>query len=110
MQKMMTDEIADAMPALYETDGKPDEERDVIAHWFSCIPGQGLCGWHWYGFEYDPETHEVFGFVHGFADEMGYFSIDEFEEINEKHGIEIIERDEHWDPITLAELKEQYKF
>lgn len=99
MQQMMTAEIEASAPALYETDGQGDEAI-VVAHWFS-----PLNGWDWYMTEYDPQTKQAFGLVKGFADELGYFSIAEFEEINESKGMEAIERDEYWTPKKLREVR-----
>ena len=97
MQKLITREIEGRTPRLYETDGQ-GREAIATAHFFSCS------GWDWYMTELDPETGEAFGLVKGFADELGYFSILEFEQINRRHGFQVIERDEHFRPCRLSEV------
>lgn len=103
--ELMPEELIEEMPALYDTEGEADEDRYVLAHWFSCVGG--LAGWDWYGLEYDKDEKTVYGFVHGYVDEFGYFSINEFESLNAV-GFDVVERDLYWDPITVAELKQQY--
>lgn len=87
MQELMPKEVAETVPPLYAT----EEEADPVARvkLFSCVSG-----WTWYVTEYDLETGEAFGFVEGFADEWGYFSIPEFEALNRSHGFNVVERDE----------------
>ena len=98
MQKLITREIERTTPGLYETDGQ-GMEATATAHFFS-----PLSGWDWYMTEYDPETGEAFGFCSGPFPELGYFSIREFEEINRRHGFELIERDAHFTPCRLSEV------
>lgn len=99
MQKMMTKAIEKAAPRLYEQDGMGDRAI-VHAHYFSCFSN-----WDWYMLEYDPDTREAFGIVKGFATEYGYFSIAEFEQLNEERGHEFVERDTHWEPTTVGALR-----
>ena len=101
MQKMMTKTISGKVPRLYQTDGQ-GREAVAYAHYFSCYGG--LSGFDWYMTEYDPETGEAFGLVKGYCTEQGYFSIDEFEHINRKHGFEVIERDMYFTPLKLSEI------
>ena len=98
MQRLMTREIEGRTPGLYATDGQ--EDPVVQAH-FYCI----LNHWDWYLTEYDPETREAFGFVHGFADEWGYFSLDEMEGVNRAQGFEVIERETPFEPKPLSECR-----
>lgn len=98
MQALLTREIEQATPMLYGTDGQ-GMEAAATAHFFS-----PLSGWDWYMTELDPETGEAFGLVIGFARELGYFSIRELDEINRRHGFELIERDAHFKPCKLSEI------
>ena len=66
-----------AIPARYEQEEV--EDPIVHAHMFSST------GWDWYLTEYDPESHEAFGYVRGLADEFGCFSVDEMDEVNRAH-------------------------
>lgn len=102
MQKMMTKEILDKVPRLYEQDGKGDDAI-IYAHYFSC-----WSNWDWYMLEYDPDTGEAFGIVKGFETEYGYFSLREFEELNRGRGIEIVERDIYWSPLTVGFVKSYF--
>jgi hypothetical protein len=99
MQKMMTKELASKMPPLYAQDGMGDKAV-AFGHWFSCWNG-----WDWYATEYDPDTQECFGLVRGFATELGYFSLYEFEELNKQRGFELVERDIYWSPKTIGEIR-----
>ena len=98
MQALMTEELAEGLPPLYATEG----EGDLVAlvHYFSC-----LNGWDWYLTEYDPETGEAFGFVRGFETEWGYFSLREMEELNHSRGLNVVERDEHFEPTRVSALE-----
>lgn len=99
MQKMMTKEIERKVPRLYATDGQGDDAI-AYAHYFSCVNN-----WDWWMTEYDPDTGEAFGLVKGFAVELGYFSLREFEELNAERGFEVVERDAWWQPKTLGQVK-----
>lgn len=102
MQKLITKAIQNKTPELYATEGQGKEAK-AQAHFFSCY--KGLAGFDWYMTEYDPEEKLAFGLVHGFDGfELGYFSIKEFEEINKKHGFNVIERDMYFDPCKLSDI------
>lgn len=62
MQELMTREIAEGLPRLYEQDGA--EDPTVYAHYFSCVNG-----WDWWLLEFDG-TDEAFGLV-GLLDPVG---------------------------------------
>lgn len=94
MQELMTREIAEGLPRLYEQDGS--EDPTVYVHYFSCVNG-----WDWWLLEFDG-TDEAFGLVEGYDDELGYFSIKEMEELNRQMGFAVVERDEHFEPKPLS--------
>lgn len=63
------------------------------------------CGsWTWFISEWDPETNECFGLVHGFEKELGYISLQELSEIPGplRIGLEV---DVWFKPTPLEELK-----
>lgn len=60
--------------------------------------------WTWYISEYDPETREAFGLVHGFEREYGYIYMPELVEFKGRFGLPI-ERDLHWKPRPMKELE-----
>ena len=64
-------------------------------------------GWTWYASEFDGED-TFFGFVIGFEPELGYFSLSELESVRGPLGLPI-ERDLHFEPKTLKELKDHYE-
>ena len=88
MQELMTREIAEGLPRLYEQDGA--EDPTVYAHYFSCVNG-----WDWWLLEFDG-TDEAFGLVEGYDDELGYFR---------QMGFAAIERDEHFEPKSLSAVR-----
>jgi hypothetical protein len=63
--------------------------------------------WTWYASEFDGEDI-FFGLVSGFAVELGYFSLSELQAVKGPLGLPI-ERDLHFKPQTLKDLKEKHK-
>lgn len=63
--------------------------------------------WTWYASEFDGENI-FFGLVIGFMPEFGYFSLSELEDALGPLGLPI-ERDLHFDPKSLRELRDHYK-
>jgi hypothetical protein len=97
--ELMTKEIEKAFAKQGDTSQKEAEEVKVIAKYFSCFNG-----WTWYATEYDPQTKIFFGYVRGVEDELGSFSLQEFEDINKEKGMSFIERDLYFGTEhTLAE-------
>lgn len=96
--KLMTKEIEKVMPALYDTDGVPADEKSVPLKMFT--PDSSF---RWYMLEYDRDERVFFAFVtsHLCPDgELGYVSLDELEELRGPMGLPV-ERDLHWNPDTL---------
>lgn len=104
MKKMV--EMND-IPRLYETDdGSEIGEKMIYAHFFS-----PLNNFDWFVFEYEPETKTCFGFANlnnpDFA-ELGYFTLDEFEEINKSYGFDMIVKDLHFKTGKVSEIAKTY--
>ena len=101
--KTITKEEINRLPPIGATEGQ-GEYAVAQAHWFSP-------SWDWWATEYDPETGDLFGFVHGFEDEWGYFSLVELEDAMKERPLGLaqggIERDLYWKPKTIAEIKER---
>ena len=97
MRELMTREIAEGLPGLYEQDGA--EDPMVYVHYFSCVNG-----WDWWLLEFDG-TDEAFGLVEGYDDELGYFSLKEMAELNRSMGFAVVERDEHFSPKPLSAVR-----
>jgi len=90
-------DILEKIPRLYEDEDTPLEQKMIWVHYYSPYNG-----WHWYVTEYDPDTRIFFGLVHGYFEEWGSFSLDEFEEINrDKPGAIVLDND--WVPKTVRE-------
>lgn len=101
MKKVMlvTKEIAKNLPALYANDGKKPEDVQVIFKVFNPYGNQT-----WYVTEGNLETGELYGLADlgNGTPEMGYMSLQEFEQIKiGKYGLPL-ERDRHYSG-TLAE-------
>lgn len=63
------------------------------------------CGsWTWFVTEFDPETNDAFGLVHGFEKESGYFNLEELSEVRGPMGIGL-EVDVYFDPTPLSEIQ-----
>jgi len=99
--KLMTKELEEAFARQGCTDGKPEEEIMVIAHYFNS-------SWDWWATEYKSKHRIFFGLVRGFEVELGYFSLDELEENScNVRPLVGIERDLYWTPKTLAEIRKE---
>ena len=97
--KLITKEIEKNAPRLNASKGGDDAK--VIAKFFNPV-GRGT----WFMTEYDPKTHEAFGFAEILlgCGELGYFSIDEMESVELPLGLGI-ERDLCFGNPTLKEAK-----
>ena len=99
-QKFLTKAITDKIPALRAQDSKGDEAI-VFVKWF-CPWNQ----WSWFATELDQDTGEAFGLVVGLETELGYFNINEMQEITGPMGL-YIERDSHFSPTPLSVIRER---
>ncbi|UQF71652.1 DEAD/DEAH box helicase family protein [Vagococcus lutrae] len=74
---LMTEEMLERVPKLYEQDNVSLADKEVHAAYF--IPFRS--NWTWYLTEYDQETRDAYGLVLGLEPEWGYFNLDELEEL-----------------------------
>ncbi len=95
---LITDEIAQRLPALYSQE-EQGENAIAVAKFFT-----PWTSWTWYASEYDPEQRLCFGVVVGHEREFGYFSIEELEKIKGPGGL-TIERDLYWKPKPLKDCR-----
>ncbi len=95
--KLLTKEIEKKLPKLYSQE-KVSDPLCVVKYF---TPDSN---WTWYGIEYSPETRLFFGLVDGFDKELGYFSLDELENIRGPYGLPV-ERDLWFKPTKLSELR-----
>jgi len=95
--KILPKEIEDTLPELYSTENTLLQNKILHIRYISIFSN-----WEWYVIEYDKTTKIFFGYVKGFESELGYFSLTEFEELN-NDSLQII-RDESFTPRTFKEL------
>lgn len=99
--KLMTKEIEKKLPPLYSQDGKGDK---AVAYEKYFTPDSSFT---WYVTEYCPNDKLFFGLVVGLETELGYFSLKELESVKGPLGL-AIERDLHFVPSTLSEIKKNW--
>ena len=97
MSKLLPDQVAATLPALYAT----QNEADPIARVKFFTPDSS---WTWYVTEFDPADRLCFGLVHGHEREFGYFSLDELETVKGPLGLPI-ERDLYWQPTPVSQCE-----
>lgn len=94
--------VTKAIEARFAQVGRQESKGEaaiVIAKFFDPTGS-----WTWYCTEFDASEKTFFGLVHGFEDELGYFSLEELESIVGRMGLGV-ERDLHWTEMTLAEVR-----
>lgn len=97
--RLLTKALAETLPPLYANDGL-GYDAPALIHFFS-----PYSGWDWYATEFDPETETFFGLVKGDFTELGYFTLAELESAAFSNGVPIVERDLHWYPRPLSEVR-----
>lgn len=95
--KLLTKENLKNLPALGANEDK--ENPLAVVKFFT-----PWTGWTWYASEYNPETGEFFGLVHGVEKEYGYFTLQELESLRGPLGLKV-ERDRWFTPTPLKELE-----
>lgn len=95
--RLLTKTLEKKLPPLYSTDGQGMNAKVIVK--FFCLKND----WHWYATEYSPEDKIFFGYVCGFDQELGTFSLEEFESINREGSFPIMERDLYFTPKTLRQ-------
>ena len=100
---LLTQEIRDALPPLYNSEKHPEKESVAIAKFFS-----PYSQWTWYVVEFDGEDL-FWGLVDGFEMEYGYFSYSELEAVTVFGGVPVIERDCHWSPRPVKEIEAEIR-
>ena len=101
-QKFITRKILDKIPALYAQEKKGDEAVAYVK-WFT-----PWTNWTWFATELNPETGIAFGLVVGHETELGYFDLNEMQEIVGPGGLKI-ERDQWFSPTMLRNVKESLR-
>lgn len=96
---LLSDELIETLPKLYDT----EEQKDPIVKLRFHLP---YSQWVWFLIEYDKGSRIVYGYVCGFEHELGYFSIDELEQVKGLHGTKVL-LDKNFKPKKLSELKKE---
>jgi hypothetical protein len=96
--KLITKELAQNIPGLYETEEQNNDEKIAWVKLFT--PDSS---WTWYVVEYSASDGLCFGLVDGLEKELGYFSIPELEQVRGPLGLSV-ERDKFFVPMPLSDL------
>ncbi len=96
---LLTQEIRDTLPPLYNSEKHPEKESVAMVKFFS-----PYSQWTWYAVEFDGED-TFWGLVDGFEMEYGYFSYSELEAVTVFGGVPAVERDCHWSPQPVKEIE-----
>ncbi len=94
--ELIPKELRDTIPKLYET----EEQKDLTAYIKLFIDG-----WSWYITELSIDDNICFGYVVSpFGSELGYFSLNEIQEVKGSLGIGV-ERDLSFKPVRFSAIK-----
>ena len=96
---LVTQEIRDTLPPLYNSEKHPEKEAIAMVKFFS-----PYSQWTWYAIEFDGED-TFFGLVDWFEMEYGYFSYSELEAVTVFGGVPAVERYCHWSPRPVKEIE-----
>lgn len=100
---LLDEESRQSLPALYSQE---DKGLDAVARVKFFSP---YSNWVWYATEFDGQDL-LFGLVAGFEIELGSFSLSELEALTDSEtGVPLVERDRHYQPKTLRELKDLHE-
>lgn len=96
---LMPKAVRAKLPPLYANEEKGE---DAVAQVKYFTPDSS---WTWYITEYDG-VDTMFGLVDGLEPELGYISLSELAAAKGPRGLPI-ERDLHWKPKTIREIREE---
>ena len=97
---LLPKEIEETLPPLYATEKIATAEKIIKIKFFT--PDSS---WSWYVVEWDKEEKIFFGYIQGHYGELGYFSLEELEEVRGPLGLKI-ERDLHFKEQPFGNIKE----
>ena len=97
MSALIPQELLDTLPNLYDT----EETTDPLCQVKLFTPDTN---WTWYIIEFSEEdTDTCYGYVQGLENELGYFSLEEVENVRGALNLPV-ERDIHFNPTRLSEI------
>ena len=98
MSKLIPQTLLGDIPDLYATEG----ETNPLCYVKLFTPDSN---WSWYIIEFSKaDRNTCYGYVRGFEDELGYFTLEELESVHGSLGL-AIERDLSFEPTRFATLK-----
>ncbi len=102
--QLLPDELRQQIPKLYSQEKVTTQEKMVYVKFF--FPA---ADWTWFVTEGEQEDGDFvfFGFVVGFEEEWGYFTLNELEAINVE-GL-TVERDLHFTPGKFSDVIAQFR-
>lgn len=95
VQDLMPEDLAEVIPLP----GATQDEDDPVAQVKLFMP---YTAWTWYITEYDRSNRMCFGLVVGDERELGYFSLEQLEEIRGLCGVRV-KRDSSFQPQPVSE-------
>lgn len=95
--ELLTSKDIKQIPGLYEQEGKG---KNALAYVKLFTPDSNFT---WYITEYNADEKLCFGLIDGFEKELGYFSLNEIEQIKGSMGLSV-ERDISFQPTKLKDL------
>lgn len=99
--QLINDALIQRVPKLYQSENISIKDKILQLRYYATNSS-----WQWFLVEYDENTEIAFGYVVGYEKEWGYFSLKEFEEINEDESSMIkIKRDTLFKPSRFSDLK-----
>ncbi len=103
-EKLLPGELRQQIPKLYAQEKVETKDKWVYAKFF--FPA---ADWTWFAIEGEAEGDDFvfFGFVKGFEEEFGYFTLKELESIN-INGL-IVERDLHFQPGKFSDVIARFR-
>jgi len=100
MSKLIPQTLLSDIPDLYATEG----ETNPLCYIKLFTPDSN---WTWYIIEFSKsDRNTCYGYVRGFEDELGYFTLAELESAHSSLGL-AIEQDLQFEPTRFATLKEE---
>ena len=98
--ELLTKELREKFNKVGDTSIKDAKDVEIVCKFFDPTGS-----WTWYATEFDGDD-TFFGFVRGFENELGYFSLSELKNVRLPFGLGI-ERDLHFGKHTLTEVMEK---
>lgn len=98
MSSLVPQELLSDIPDLYETEG----QTNPLCHVKLFTPDSN---WTWYIMEFSKkDKNTCYGYVRGLEDELGYFTLNELENVHGALGLSV-ERDLQFEPTRFAIIK-----